>query len=267
MNNPEISVILPVFNGEPYLAKAIQSVLDQSFRDFELIILNDGSTDNSESTIRSFTDPRIVYHKNEINRGLIFTLNKGIELARGKYIARMDADDISLPQRLEKQKNYLDNHKDISILAAIIQFIDENDKDAGSWALDRKTINPVLIKKSMPRENCIAHPTIMGKSEVFKTYKFDKKQVKVEDYDLWLRLLTDNHHIDKLNDVLLKYRIHEKSVTSTANYITVPVMRVLNCKKIFLKKEINRKHFNLFNLRVAASMILDYFVFFLKSIK
>src|SRR5450432_2078787 len=96
MNPPEISVILPAYNTEAYLGKAIQSLLDQSFRDFELLIINDGSTDKTEDIIRSFSDPRIVYIKNEQNYGLIDTLNKGIDISRGKYIARMDGDDICL---------------------------------------------------------------------------------------------------------------------------------------------------------------------------
>jgi glycosyltransferase involved in cell wall biosynthesis len=101
---PAVSVILPAYNCEKYIAQAIESVLQQTFTDLELIIINDGSIDKTESIILSFSDPRIIYLKNEINRGLIFTLNKAIEIAQGNYIARMDADDISLPARIGKAK-------------------------------------------------------------------------------------------------------------------------------------------------------------------
>ena len=100
MNVPAVSVILPAYNCEKFIGKAIQSVLQQTFTDFELIIVNDGSTDNTESIIYSFDDQRIVYLKNQHNQGLIYTLNKAITEANGKYIARMDADDICLPERI-----------------------------------------------------------------------------------------------------------------------------------------------------------------------
>src|SRR4051812_24164992 len=103
MSSPAITILLPVYNCREYLHEAIISLLSQTFTDFELLILNDGSTDDTEKVIQSFSDNRVVYIKNESNKGLIYTLNKGVTLAKGKYIARMDADDISLPKRLQKQ--------------------------------------------------------------------------------------------------------------------------------------------------------------------
>src|SRR5215212_8979259 len=105
--SPEISVILPVYNGEKFLGQAIESILGQSFPDFELIIVNDGSGDNSENIILSYTDKRVVYLKNQENSGLVSSLNRGVSVAKGKYIARMDADDISLPDRFKLQKDFL----------------------------------------------------------------------------------------------------------------------------------------------------------------
>ncbi|MFN5442865.1 MAG: glycosyltransferase family 2 protein, partial [Crocinitomicaceae bacterium] len=113
---PDVSVVMPVYNGEQYLKEAIESILSQTYVNFEFIIINDGSEDNSEEIILSYNDPRIVYIKNLENLKLIKTLNIGFSKAKGKYIARMDADDISLPRRLEKQVDYLERNPDIGVL-------------------------------------------------------------------------------------------------------------------------------------------------------
>ena len=107
---------MPAYNAERYIAKSIQSILNQSFCDFELIIINDGSTDDTENIILSFDDPRIVYVKNERNLKIIKTLNKGLDLAKGKYISRMDSDDIALPELFEKEIKIFENRKDIGIV-------------------------------------------------------------------------------------------------------------------------------------------------------
>src|SRR6185369_12980087 len=112
---PLISVVLPVYNGEEYLRESIDSILKQSYSNFEFLILNDGSSDRSEEIIQSYSDPRIKYHKHA-NCGLAATLNKGIELAKGEYIARQDQDDISLPTRLEKQITFLENHSEYAMV-------------------------------------------------------------------------------------------------------------------------------------------------------
>ena len=125
-----ISIILPVYNAEKYLYKALDSIVNQTYKNLEVICVNDGSTDKSEEIILNFKnkDSRIVYIKNEKNIGLIKTLNKAIDIANGKYIARMDADDISLPERLEKQYNFLKS-KDVDICDCNIKYINENNKN------------------------------------------------------------------------------------------------------------------------------------------
>ncbi len=113
--NPKVTVLMPVYNAEKYLKTAIESILKQTFSDFELLIINDGSTDGSEEIIRSFNDKRIRLFNNEQNLGIIKTLNKGLNLAKGEYIIRMDADDISLPDRLELQVKYMEENPGIGI--------------------------------------------------------------------------------------------------------------------------------------------------------
>jgi len=257
MNAPAVSVILPAYNCEKFIGKAIQSVLQQTLSDFELIIINDGSSDKTEFAILAFADPRIVYLKNETNSGLIFSLNKGIEIARGKYMARMDADDICMPSRLAKQMEYLDKHSETTMVASTISFIDTAGNDKGNWPLDRKAISPNFIRTKMPFENCIAHPSIMIRAAILKKLKYDPRQVNIEDYDLWLRLLSRGHVIDKINEPLLLYRIHDESITNLYLKKTNFFFKHLKMKRIFLAKEIFTGRMNGFILRVIASTFID----------
>lgn len=267
MNDVAVSVILPAFNCEKFIGQAIQSVLQQTFKDFELIIINDGSTDKTEFAIIGFDDPRIVYIKNPQNRGLIFSLNRAIDIAQGKYIARMDADDICKPERLAKQKDLLDQHEDLSMVACTIDLIDENGENAGVWQLDRKTIDPEQIKKRLVRENCIAHPTVMIRTDILKEFKYTPGQVNIEDYDLWLRLLSHGHRISKINEPLLLYRIHGSSITNldlkNKNYF----YKYFTMKRKFLAKEFSSGNVNGFTLKVMAGTVSDVAMGIGKGIK
>jgi len=123
MSHPAVTVLMPVYNGERYVARAVKSILDQTFRDFEFLIINDGSTDGSIDIIRDFSDPRIRVIDTE-NQGVAAALKLGIEKARGKYIARMDVDDESLINRLEREKYCLDEHPDITVVHGSVEYID-----------------------------------------------------------------------------------------------------------------------------------------------
>lgn len=258
MNSPAVSVILPAYNCEKYIGKAIESVLQQTFTDFELIIVNDGSTDKTETCILQFIDPRIIYLQNPDNKGLIYTLNTAIELAKGNYIARMDSDDICVPERLAKQKGYLDTHPGTTMVATTINFIDANGNDKGIWPLDRKMITAALIRNEMPFENCIAHPSIMIRGDILKKLKYNPRQVNIEDYDLWLRLLNRGHVIDKLNEPLLRYRIHDDSITHVHLKKKNFFFKHLRMKRKFLAKEILSGRVNGFTLKVIASTVVDF---------
>lgn len=258
MNFPAISVILPVYNGEKFLHRAIQSILHQSFPDFELIIINDGSTDRTGEIIESETDLRIVYIKNEVNRGLIYSLNKGIDLAKGKYIARMDADDICLPERFYRQTSFLENHDDIAVVASTVILINEKDQETGVWELDRKTITLADIKKTMPFKNCIAHPTVMMRSGYAKALGYRRRQKNIEDYDLWLRLLNRGYSIAKIEEPLLLYRIHDDSVTENKIMRKNVFFKHLAMKRKFLAHEILRGKISGFTFRVISATMMDF---------
>ncbi len=210
MKAPFVSIVLPVYNGENYLAQAIQSLLNQSFTDFELIVINDCSTDATEEVIHSFADPRIVYAKNERNMHLIPTLNKGLSLAKGKYIARMDHDDIALPNRLKKQVEFLEAHPEVMVLGTLI----ERFSDEGHSFQPKLPIEPDDMAVSLLFFNPISHPSAMFRSWPVKEHglQYNPNIFNAEDYALWwdMRQFGD---IKNYPEVLLRYREHPSQIT------------------------------------------------------
>jgi glycosyltransferase involved in cell wall biosynthesis len=257
MNAPEISIVLPAYNCESFLKEAIESLLNQAFKDFELIIINDGSTDKTEDVIKSFTDPRIIYLKNENNSGLVYTLNKGIDAAKGKYIARMDGDDISLPTRLVRQKAILDENPGIAVTASTIAFINEKNEPAGDWQLDKKTTHPGEIKRRLPYENCIAHPSVMVRSQILKKLKYKPYQKNIEDYDLWLRMMSRGYSITKVEEPQLLYRIHNSSITAVHLKKNNFFFKHFSMKRRFIWNEWKQGYFNRFTIIIFFAMLAD----------
>ena len=211
--NPQISIILPAYNAEKYLSLAIESILQQSFKDFEFIILNDGSTDNTEKIILSYTDSRIRYIKNEKNLKLIKTLNKGIELAKGKYIARMDADDIALPTMLEECYTFFETHPEYSIVAPSVYNMDN---DGRTYKKGNNRYSSEVLPYILLFENVVTHPGIMLKADILKKYKYEDTGLVThfEDHDCWNRILSDEHKIYVLPQHLLFYRINNEGINS-----------------------------------------------------
>jgi len=257
MESPIISVVLPTYNSSRFLPLAVNSILNQSFKDFELLIINDGSIDDTETVIKSFNDSRITYIKNDQNCGLVYSLNKGIQNARGKYLARMDADDIALPERLRIQKEYLDQHPEIGLVATTIQLIDANNHPVGYWHLDLTTLHPSQIRRRMAVESCLAHPTVMGRRKLFFDYQYKEYQKNIEDYDLWLRMLNKGIVISKIEEPLLLYRIHDTSITKSDQKKKNVFFKVAKCKYKFITHELNSMNISLFLFRVFFFFILD----------
>ncbi|ULQ57426.1 glycosyltransferase [Flavihumibacter rivuli] len=263
---PKVSVILPVYNGERFLREAIESILGQTFQNLELIIINDGSKDGSEKIIKAYSDPRILYLVNQPNKGLIYTLNRGIEMASGHFIARMDADDIALPHRLERQVEYLGQNPGVAVVACPVQYIDEHGEFSGSWVLDHAIIDRNAIRNILPSKNVIAHPTVMARSEVMKAYLYAAYQPNTEDYDLWLRIAANGLGIAKIQEVLLHYRIHSQSVTSTALKGKNIFLKNAGCKWRFLKHQLAKGKINGFIIKVAFYSLIDLLTGIWKSI-
>jgi len=202
---------MPVYNVAPFLRECIESVLNQDFTDFEFIIIDDGSTDETAAIVESYADARIRFFQNDQNRGLVYTLNRGIGVARGEYIARMDGDDISLPRRFSEQIRFLDANPEIDILATRIELMDEKGQPAGVWPQEERYVEEKEIAKYLPLSNCIAHPTVMGRAAVYRLFSYREAQRASEDYDLWLRLLANRHRICKLPVVTVLHRVHPES--------------------------------------------------------
>ena len=257
-------MILPVYNAEHYLKKAIDSVLQQTFADFELIIVNDGSVDRSEQIILSYDDSRIVYVRNKRNEGLIASLNKAIDMAKGEYIARMDADDIALPQRFEKQINHLQT-SGCAILATRVTLIDGEGNSLPDWKDDAENLKPSQIKRFLVKDNCIAHPTVMGKAVVFKKYKYRYYQKYSEDYDLWLRLINDGLSIHKLAEPLLLYR---QLPTSATRFKKINIfLRLAKVKTLFSVHELKNGKLTVYVLNALMHASFDIIKALGKEIK
>lgn len=264
---PLVSIILPAYNCETYIASSVASILEQVYDNFELIIVNDGSTDRTAEILSTITDQRIRIIDNYGNKGLIYSLNKAIDESKGALIARMDADDIAANDRIEKQVHWLLHHPDTAVVGTFIRIIDEHGNEKADWKLDRSTASAESIKKAMISENCLAHPTIMAKAEVLKQYKYSVQQKNIEDYDLWLRILADGLVIEKLPQPLLYYREHASSVTSKHLKNHNPRYKNYLCKKRFLAERWKQKKWSRFESAVALTMLQDRFMAFGKSVK
>ena len=202
--HPNISVLLPAFNAEKHIESAIQSILTQTYSNFEMIVLNDGSSDRTEEIIQSFKDPRIIYIKNQKNIGLVNTLNKGLKIAKGKYIARMDADDISYVDRFSKQYSFLENNPSYVICSSSRKdFNDFNTKVHISYM----PVSDSAIRISSIFSPPFTHPSAMFRKDVVLKNKlfYDENFKYSEDYDLWVRLLIYGKGYN-FNEVLLAYR-------------------------------------------------------------
>jgi len=199
---PKVSVIMPVYNGQDYLSEAIESILGQTFTDFEFIIIDDGSTDKSLDIIKTYTDSRIMLIRNETNLKLIASLNKGMKMANGKYIARMDADDISLPERLAKQVEFMDQHSNIAVCGTWVELF--GDCEQSFWQF---TDNPDVAKCVLLFGCCIAHPSVMLRKTILESgFYYSYLYPHAEDYGLWVQI-AKKYDITSLPQVLLKYRI------------------------------------------------------------
>ena len=201
---PNISVLLPAFNAEKYIESSIQSILNQTYSNFELIILNDGSSDSTEEIIKSFKDTRILYINNEQNIGLVSTLNKGLKLAKGKYIARMDADDISYIDRFSKQYLFLENNPSYIICSSSRKnFNDSNNREHISYM----PVSDSAIRISSIFGTPFTHPAVMFRKEIVleNNLFYDKSFKYTQDYDLWIRMLKYGKGYN-FNEALLAYR-------------------------------------------------------------
>lgn len=202
---------MAVYNGQRYVREAVESILNQTYTDFEFIIVDDGSTDETATILDSFDDPRIVRSKNEENIGLSRSLNKGLAMARGEYIARMDADDISLPERLAKQVAFLDEHPEVGVVGCAIR---ATNADGSPGHIHRQPTVHGLILWVLCFGTPIAHPTVVFRRTVVERVgSYDDALLANQDRDLWERLSSVTRFAN-LSEVYLLYRRHPDTVSS-----------------------------------------------------
>ncbi len=216
---PEVSVILPFYNAEATLKKAIQSILDQTFSDFEMILVDNNSTDQSRMIAEKSAswDKRVrIFH--EEKQGVTFAMDKGLEKARGKYMARMDADDISLPQRLEKQVNYLNKCKEIGLVGAYVNYVSSLKRSDGferfvDWVNSFHTPESIFLKRFI--EIPVINPTIMFRREMYEKHGGCLDGNFPEDYEMQLRFLQAGVQMNKIPEKLLDWHDSPKRLTRT----------------------------------------------------
>jgi hypothetical protein len=213
MRAPEVSVVMSVYNGEEYLREAVESVLGQTFGDFEFLIIDDGSKDKTGEMLAEYArrDARVRVVTQE-NRGLIASLNRGMEMARGELIARMDADDVALAERLERQVSFLREHPEVGLLGTFVENIGPRGEALGVFGPatgDRE------LREVMLRWNPFRHPTILMRKEIAVGVGGYRKGLRhAEEYDLWFRM-AERTKIANLAEVLVRYRMHPKQVSVT----------------------------------------------------
>jgi len=237
MTAPQISVLMPVYNAKKYIKAAVDSILNQTFTDFEFIIINDGSTDGTLAILEKYAkkDTRIRLISRE-NKGLVATLNEGIALAKAPLIARMDADDIALPERFSVQKDYLDKHLSVVCLGSRARVIDAK----GRFLITTRTKrgHAELEKAALQGRTPITHPTAMMRVEAIKKAGgYKQKNYPAEDLALWLEL-AELGRIDNVSDVLLEYRIHDDSISTQIHSHQLKKIREI-CDEACKKRGVN----------------------------
>ena len=202
-----VTVLMAVYNEARFAPAAVQSILGQTFADFEFLIIDDGSTDSSADYLRNLRDPRVRLLRNATNLGLTRSLNQGLDAARGRLIARMDADDIAMPDRLERQVAFLEADSNIGIVGSARKLIDENDEEI---AVAHAAADDLAIRWKCLLGNPFAHPTVMLRRDVLEKHqlRYDESFRTAQDYELWTRLLMHTQGAN-LREPLLQYRLRD----------------------------------------------------------
>lgn len=252
INSPLLSVVMPVYNGEQYLGEAIKSVLAQTYSNFEFIIINDGSNDDTELIIKNYQwkDPRIKSINLKQNGGISNALNVGIDFAHGDYIVRMDCDDIITTDKFSRQVEYFREHKEkVDVLGSYFCFFYDN-------SIDRCKMVPAYAHDVRNGKSPVHHPTCMIRRNIFQKYgKYNSKYDNAEDVEMWFRWYSQGVKFDNIPEVLYKKRIHEGSVS---------VARVKNQTYLLLKINI----IAIFKYRIGFTVsgykhVIEQFLYFI----
>jgi len=207
---PRVTVLIPVYNRIRFIGDAIDSVLAQTFEDFELLLVDDGSTDGSQARIGACDDPRIRLIQNPENLGIAATRNRGIDAARGEFVAFLDSDDRALPERLAHQVAFLDTHPDVAAVGSWIRWIDDSGATRGKTK--RKAADPDQIAAERLFRSCLENSTATARTEVLRAYPHREDYRLGSDYDLWARIAAD-YRLAALPEVLVERRQHDSQAS------------------------------------------------------
>lgn len=226
MSSPSLSVVMPTYNAAEYIERSLESILRQSFEDYELIIIDDGSTDGTIELIEKQEDDRIHLIQREDENGITSALNRGIDETRGQYVARHDADDWSSPDRFDKQITYLESHPDVALLGTGAYLVDE---DGQQISRRRVLENPRV--ENLIEHNEFVHGSVMMRQDALADLGgYDERFVTAEDYDLWLRL-ADAYSVANIDEPLYQLRQHDESIYGS-NLETLKLYHVLATRRV-----------------------------------
>jgi len=260
MNSPIISVIVPIYNGALWLPETLESFFRQSFQDFEIILIDDASTDNLKSVLEKINCERLSVLQLEVNSGVANARNRGLAVAKGKYVAFCDADDICQPERLAIQLDFMEKNPDVGICGTAFTCFDEQDREM----VQNPTTNLAIRRRLMSR-NCFGMSTVMGRTELLLRYGFDQQMVPSEDYDLWTRLASDCVGMANLPINLMRYRVHSQQASQTRSAkldLLARKIRAVYCAKLLGEPELLGRIFSevveIEDLRLTKDFIIEY---------
>lgn len=263
-STPKVSIIMSVYNGSYHLQKSVESIINQTFTDWEFIIIDDKSQDNTWEILAKYAkeDRRIKVFQNQKNIGLTKSLNKGLNLAIGEYVARLDADDTSFRDRLEKQVDYLQSHPSVALVSTGVRYVDERGREL---RIDIPPTDPIVLRWEFLFRNPLRHPTVMWRRELVdsKVGNYDPSFVCTQDYDFWVRI-SENSNIETIPSVLVQMSWHNQSISSTKAKTQDALGTKIICRQIrryFPNEKLDEK--DIANLRLMSrrkdTLQLEYF--------
>lgn len=255
MSLGKVTIGIPFYNAEKYLQDAILSVVNQTYKNWNLILLDDGSTDRSLEIAKTFANHKISIVSDGENRGLVYRLNQLTELADGAFYSRMDADDIMHFKRIEKQVDFLQRDSTLDVVGSSYYAIDGNNHIVGSWEAKSQPENAVEIL----RNGCFAHPSVTGRLEWFKNNKYDRNWERMEDLELWLRTFS-NSKFRNIDEPLLFYRVFGMPVISKYVKSNFGIIKLLQKREKYNISLFTSLYFTVFYFtKIVVYTVLNFF--------
>ncbi len=255
---PFVSVVMSSYNREDIIKETIDSILNQSYSDFEFIIINDASADKTEDIIKSCSDSRILYLKNKQNCGCTFNYHVAHNIAKGKYIVHIDDDDISHPDRIKIQTEYMENNPYTALAGAYIETFGENKRPSWVFYTDGK-----MLELAMNIYNPICHSSVIYRKEYLDRHyiNYDISKKCSQDYDLYKQIILSGGKLANIPKILVKYRMHKNRMTDIKETQDIQIKNADNIKNELLSRFFNRDEINDFNSLSAGFPYNKYSIY------